>query len=269
MSSKLLKQIVEKKTHNTVKIEIYDSKKLPSIGLTASDTQLIASVMNGEKLDMTVSSAGNFGLFEPEIGISARPFLFSDFDDAWNFMDSEKVRNINKKLEAKNIVVLSHYDNGFRCVTTTIKPVYTVADMKGLKIRTPENQTVMKTMTLLGAVPYPLEFGKLKKALIAGEFDGQENPIPIIYNNQFYKCQKYLTLTNHSYDAMPLVINKAAWDKLSDSEKDILQKAAIEAQDHNRRLVRKQTYELVHELEKKGMTVIRPDLTEFRKAVQQ
>ncbi len=217
---------------------------------------------------MTVSSAGNFGVYATNIGVSALPFLFTDFNKAWKFMDSQIVADVNKELEATNIVVLAHYDNGFRCVTTTNKPVNKVADMKGLHIRTPANQIVMETMMALGAKPEPLDFGKLPAALKAGQFDSQENPIPVIYNNKLYEVQKYLSVTNHSYDAMPLVIRKDLWKKFSAADQKIIKDAALKAQKLNRTIVKEQTESLVKDLKAKGMTVTTPNLKEFATATQ-
>ncbi|MBR1614044.1 MAG: TRAP transporter substrate-binding protein, partial [Treponema sp.] len=252
---------VEKNSKGNIKVEIYDSAKL------GSDTQLIEGVINGT-VDMTVSSAGNFGVYATNIGVSALPFLFTDFNKAWKFMDSQIVADVNKELEATNIVVLAHYDNGFRCVTTTNKPVNKVADMKGLHIRTPANQIVMETMMALGAKPEPLDFGKLPAALKAGQFDSQENPIPVIYNNNLYEVQKYLSVTNHSYDAMPLVIRKDLWKKFSAADQKIIKDAALKAQKLNRSIVKEQTESLVKDLKAKGMTVTTPNLKEFATATQ-
>ena len=261
VASKLFKEEVEKNSKGNIKVEIYDSAKL------GSDTQLIEGVINGT-VDMTVSSAGNFGVYATNIGISALPFLFTDFNKAWKFMDSQIVADVNKELEATNIVVLAHYDNGFRCVTTTNKPVNKVADMKGLHIRTPANQIVMETMMALGAKPEPLDFGKLPAALKAGQFDSQENPIPVIYNNKLYEVQKYLSVTNHSYDAMPLVIRKDLWKKFSAADQKIIKDAALKAQKLNRTIVKEQTESLVKDLKAKGMTVTTPNLKEFATATQ-
>lgn len=261
VASKLFKDEVEKNSKGSIKVEIYDSAKL------GSDSQLIEGIIAGT-VDMTVSSAGNFGVYATNVGISALPFLFTDFNKAWKFMDSDIVAGVNKDLEASNIVVLAHYDNGFRCVTTTKKPVNKVADMKGLHIRTPANQIVMETMTALGAKPEPLDFGKLPAALKAGQFDSQENPIPVIYNNKLYEVQKYLAVTNHSYDAMPLVIRKDLWTKFSPSEQAIIKAAAKKAQDLNRKMVKEQTENLVADLKKAGMTVTNPNLKEFSDATK-
>jgi tripartite ATP-independent transporter DctP family solute receptor len=215
---------------------------------------------------MTVSSAGNFAVYATKLGISAMPFLFSDFESAWAFIDSDLVAGVNKTLEEFNIVVLSHFDNGFRCVTTTKKPVKSVRDMKGLNIRTPQNQIVMETMSALGANPKPYDFTKLKQALTDGLFDSQENPIPIIYNSKLFEEQNYLAITNHSYDAMPLVIRKSLWDTIPAGDRQILIEAAKKAQDLDRQLVKAQTESYVDLLKKAGMTVTTPNLKEIAEA---
>ena len=259
VASLLFKDEVEKASNGRIKIDIHPNGEL------GGDGALIEGVING-KVDMTVSSAGNFAVYATKLGISAMPFLFSDFEDAWAFMDGYLVSEVNKTLEEFGIVVLSHFDNGFRCVTTTKRPVKSVADMKGLNIRTPPNQIVMETMSALGANPKPYAFNELKKALRDGLFDSQENPIPVIYNSKLYEEQKYLSITNHSYDAMPLVIRKELWDMFSPADKAILLSAAKKAQELDRKLVKEQTASYVGKLREEGMTIITPDLKAFKKA---
>ena len=259
VASQLFKEEVEQNSNGRIKIDIHANGDL------GSDAELIEGIIN-DKVDMTVSSAGNFAVYATKLGISALPFLFSDFESAWQFMDSDLIKDVNKTLEEFNIVVLSHYDNGFRCVTTTNKPVNSVKDMKGLNIRTPPNQIVMETMSTLGANPKPYAFNELKQALKDGLFDSQENPIPIIYNSKLFEEQKYLAITNHSYDAMPLVIRKSLWDNLGKGDQQILLDAAIKAQDLDRQLVKSQTEAFVSRLRNAGMTITNPNLKEFAAA---
>lgn len=259
VASQLFKEEVEQNSNGRISISIHPNGEL------GSDAELIEGVIN-DRVDMTVSSAGNFAVYATKLGVSAMPFLFSDFESAWKFMDSDIIKEVNKTLEPFNIVVLSHYDNGFRCVTTTNRPVKSVADMKGLNIRTPPNQIVMETMSTLGANPKPYAFNELKAALRDGLFDSQENPIPVIYNSKLYEEQKYLAVTNHSYDAMPLVIRKSLWDALREGDRQILIDAAIKAQDLNRQLVKNQTESFVSRLRNAGMTITNPNLKEFAAA---
>ncbi|MDE5798276.1 MAG: TRAP transporter substrate-binding protein, partial [Treponemataceae bacterium] len=122
VASLLFKEEVEQNSNGRITVDIHAD------GTLGSDADLIDGVVN-DTLDMTISSAGNFAVYAPEVGISALPFLFSDFESAWQFMDSPLIQDVDKTLEAFNIVVLSHFDNGFRCVTTTDRAVNCVADM--------------------------------------------------------------------------------------------------------------------------------------------
>ena len=259
VASLLFKEEVEKNSDGRLTIDIHSDGEL------GSDGELIEGVINGD-VDMTVSSAGNFAVYSPKVGISAMPFLFSSFEKAWQFMESDVQAEFGKSLEEFGIVVLSYYDNGFRCVTTTDRPVDAVADMQGLNIRTPPNQIVMETMAALGATPKPYAFNELKKALREGLFDSQENPIPVIYNSKLYEEQKYLAITNHSYDAMPLVIRKELWDEFNTADREILLAAAKKAQDLDRRLVKEQTESYVAKLKEEGMTITTPDVKAFQEA---
>ena len=144
------------------------------------------------------------------MGISALPFQFETFDDAWAFMDSDIEAAAEEGLLSQNMRVLAHYCNGFRCVTNSKGPINSPADMNGLLIRTPENPVIMATMTALGANPQPLSFSELYQALQQKTYDAQENPIPVIYNNNLYEVQEYLSITNHIYSGMCFTIAESS-----------------------------------------------------------
>ena len=261
VSTQLFKEEVERATDGRITVDIHTDGEL------GSDSELISGVVNGE-LDITASSAGNFASYAPNVGISAFPFLFDDFEEAWEFVDSDVETRAEAELTEVNVKVLGHFDNGFRCVTTSeaAGPVECVADMDGLKIRIPENQIVMQTMLLLGAEPEVLGFAELYDALKNGTFDAQENPIPVIYNNDLYEVQDNLAITNHSYDVMLFVIRQDVWDSLSESDQKILLDAAAHAQEKDRQLIREQTEDYIQKLEEAGMNVTYPNLEEFKGA---
>ena len=96
--------------------------------------------------------------------------------------------------------------------------------MQGMLIRTPENPVIMATMTALGANPQPLAFSELYQALNQGTYDAQENPIPVIYNNQLYEVQDYLSVTNHIYSGMCFTIAESTWNKLSAEQQEIVRR---------------------------------------------
>ena len=261
VATQQFKEEVESATDGRITVEIHTGGEL------GSDSELISGIVNGD-VDITASSAGNFASYDPNVGISAFPFLFDDFEEAWSFVDGNIEVQAEESLQDYNIKVLGHYDNGFRCVTTSdsVGTVNSVADMNGLVIRTPENPIVMQTMLLLGAEPKVLDFAKLYDALKNGEFDAQENPIPVIYNNKLYEVQSNLAITNHSYDVMLFVIRQDVWDDLSAEDQQILTTAAQNAQKKDRELIKAQTEDYIQKLQDEGMNITYPDLEEFKKA---
>ena len=252
---------VENESNGNIRICIHPS------GEEGSDEELISKMITGD-IDMTVSSAGNYATYSTRLGVTALPFLFDDFESAWEFVDSDTMNDIGSDLEVYNMHVLSWFDNGFRCVTTSEKkgPVRSIEDMKGLNIRTPDNHIVMETMYALGADPKVYPFTKLKEALKNDMFDAQENPIPVICTNRLYEVQKYLTVTNHSYDAMPLTIRYDLWKKIPEKYRNILTEQAAAAQKQDRELVAAQTKDFIQALQNEGMEIIYPNLKPFKDA---
>lgn len=252
---------INEKTDGAITALIYPSGQL------GGDAALIDSIATKSgKVDIVITDASNFATYEPKMGISALPFLFENFDDAWEFMDSDIEAEAEDLLIKNNIRVLAHYDNGFRCMTNSKQPISSPQDMSGLVIRTPENPVIMATMSALGAHPQPLSFSELYPALKAGTYDGQENPIPVIYNNNLYEVQQYLSVTNHIYSGMCFAISESVWQGLSKEQQQILSDAATASAEYDRELNREQTEEYLTALENEGMIVNTPNLDPFIEA---
>ncbi|MDR0584448.1 MAG: TRAP transporter substrate-binding protein [Treponema sp.] len=255
---------IEEKTGANVKAELYHSGQLGGDGALIE-----ALALDSGTVDIIISDASNFSTYVPKMGISALPFLFGDFETAWKFMDSDIEAEVERELISHNMRVLAHYDNGFRCVTTGSKTVRTPADMRNMLIRTPENPVIMASMRALGANPQPLAFSELYMALKQGTYDAQENPVPVIYNNKLYEVQKNLSLTNHIYSGMCFAIGESTWNKLSDSQKQIVAAAAKTSERANREMNKQMTEDFLSKLETEGgMTITQPDLPQFIEATK-
>ena len=229
----------------------------------AVEVQLYPSGQLGGDADLINSIALDSGTVD-----SALPFQFETFDDAWAFMDSDIEAAAEEGLLSQNMRVLAHYCNGFRCVTNSKGPINSPADMNGLLIRTPENPVIMATMTALGANPQPLSFSELYQALQQKTYDAQENPIPVIYNNNLFEVQEYLSITNHIYSGMCFTIAESSWNKLSADQQQIVSDAAKASADYDRELNEQQTNDLVSALEEKGMKINSPELAPFAAATE-
>lgn len=243
--------------------------KLYPAGQLGGDADLINSIaLDAGTVDIIITDASNFATYEPKMGISALPFNFADFNQAWAFMDSDIEAAAEEGLLSQNMRVLAHYCNGFRCVTNSKGPINSPADMNGLLIRTPENPVIMATMTALGANPQPLSFSELYQALQQKTYDAQENPIPVIYNNNLFEVQEYLSITNHIYSGMCFTIAESSWNKLSADQQQIVSDAAKASADYDRELNEQQTNDLVSALEEKGMKINSPELAPFAAATE-
>lgn len=259
VAAQQFKEEVESKTNGSVTVEIYTSGQL------GGDAQLIeALALDSGTVDIIITDASNFATYEPTMGISALPFQFADFEMAWAFMDSDIEVAAEEKMIDQNMRVLAHYDNGFRCVTTGSKEITSPDDMKGLLIRTPENPVIMATMSAMGANPQPLAFSDLYQALNQGTYDAQENPVPVIFNNNLYEVQSYLSITNHIYSGMCFTIAESTWQKMSASQQDIIAAAATASAETNRQMNKQQTEDYLSKLEEAGMTITQPDLAPFQ-----
>ena len=254
---------VAEKTGGAVEVQLYPSGQL------GGDADLINSIaLDSGTVDIIITDASNFATYDAKMGISALPFQFETFDDAWAFMDSDIEAAAEEGLLSQNMRVLAHYCNGFRCVTNSKGPINSPADMNGLLIRTPENPVIMATMTALGANPQPLSFSELYQALQQKTYDAQENPIPVIYNNNLYEVQEYLSITNHIYSGMCFTIAESSWNKLSADQQQIVSDAAKASADYDRELNEQQTNDLVSALEEKGMKINSPELAPFAAATE-
>ena len=255
---------IEKESGGALSAELYPSGQL------GGDAALIeAMALDSGTVDIVITDASNFATYEPKMGLSALPFNFKTYEDAWEFMDSDIHRDVEQLLVDHNMRVLSSYCNGFRCVTTSKIVINSPDDMKGMLIRTPENPVIMATMRALGANPQPLAFSELYMALQQGTYDAQENPIPVIYNNKLFEVQKYLSITNHIYSGMCFTIAESVWERLSDSQKKIVADAAKSSSAFNRKLNKQMAEDFIGKLASEGgMTIINPDLAPFKQATQ-
>jgi tripartite ATP-independent transporter DctP family solute receptor len=182
-----------------------------------------------------MTSTAVLGNFHPQVAVFDLPFIFRDREHAFKALDTVGME-IAKDLEEKGMKVLAYYENGVRNMTNNIRPIRVPEDMKGLKIRVMEQPIYIAMMKALGANPTPMAFGELFTALQKGVVDGQENPAAHIYTKRFFEVQKYISLTEHTYSAEPLVVSMITWNKLTPEQQTIIQEAAEEACDWQRQL---------------------------------
>ena len=221
-------ELVYEKTNGEVEIQVFPSSQL------GNQRDLVEGLTLGT-VDMTLTSTAVLGNFHEQVAVFDLPFIFRNRSHAFKALDTVGME-IAKGLEPKGLKVLAYFENGVRNMTNNVRPIRKPEDMKGLKIRVMEQPIYIAMMKALGANPTPMAFGELFTALQKGVVDGQENPAAHIYTKRFFEVQKYISLTEHTYSAEPLVISMITWNKLTPEQQKILQEAANEAKDWQRQL---------------------------------
>jgi tripartite ATP-independent transporter DctP family solute receptor len=184
------------------------------------------------------------------------PFLFRDAEHAYKVLDGEIGQSLLKKFESVGIMGLAFWENGFRHITTSKKPINQPTDMKGLKIRVMENKIHQAAFRQIGADAIPMAWGEVFTSLQQGLLDAQENPTPIVYAFKLYEVQKYLSLTGHFYSPAPVLLSKRTWDRLPADLQKIVYDTTLEVARFQRGLIHKEEQKQIAELRAKGMVVI-------------
>ena len=207
-------------------------------------------------IECTITSTGPTGNFVPETRNLDVPFLFRDTAHARGVLDSQIGQDLLARFTPRGLVALAWMENGFRHMTNNRREVNTPADVRGLKVRTMENPVHMRAFQTLGAMPTPMAFSELVPALQQGTVDGQENPIPVILNNNLNQVQRFLTLTGHVYSPALLLCNPAFVNRLNAADRAALVQAGRDAAAANRARVTSDEQTGVDELRRRGMTVV-------------
>lgn len=229
------------------------------------DAAMVTALRTGA-LDLSANSQGACSSAVPEYAAYGMPFLFSTPDQAFQLLDGPLGKELADKSAAKGMVVLGYWDNGIRHMTNSKHAITKVADMKGLKMRTPPDAVLVDIMQALGAEAQQIKFAELYVALQQGVVDGQENPLVNFHASKLYEVQKHLTLTSHMFQMTPLLISKRSWDRLNDADRKALTEAAAEATALQRKLSSEADARLLEDLKAKGVQVSNVDKVEFTRA---
>ena len=195
-------------TNGRLEIRLFPANQL------GSDTDLMSQVRNGG-VEFFNQASSVLSTLVPAAGIVNTGFAFDDYDQVWKAMDGSLGKYVRAQVEKVGLLTMSKpWDNGFRQVTTSSKPVTTPDDLRGLKLRVPSAPMLSSLFAALGASPTPINFNEVYSALQTKLVEGQENPLAIISTARLYEVQKYCSLTNHVWDAYWILGNRKAVERL-------------------------------------------------------
>lgn len=243
------KDFVEKAANGTMEVQIYPANQLGGEERNFQDIQ-------NKVIQAASLAVNNATVFSPSLGFFDLPYIFSTFDEAYMAMD-ENWDEINKRMikESGNMAV-GWLVQGFRVLSNSKRPVKTLADLKGLKIRVPNNPIMIGTFKAWDCEPAPMAWDETFNALQQKVVDGQENPYAVFASNKFEEVQKYITEIHYKLWIGPIVVNADWLDKLPADQKTAVIEGGKYATKRNREMIAAMDKELKEAIAKAGVAIL-------------
>lgn len=254
--------LMGQRTGGKIEIKVFPSSQL------GNERELEEGLQIGN-VDFTFGGPGVLTNFDPAIGIFDMPFMFRDYAHANRVMDGAIGREVWDSLRTKaGIRVLGSGAQGFRYVLTRTKPVKSIEDLKGLKIRVPEAETFLRTFRLLGASPVGVPWGETYLAMQNGVVDGLEGVPDVILNHKMFEVGKYVAKTGHIMATLQLLVSEKIYQSLRPDVRKVIDETGLEVWRAQRAAAQADNEKAEAELVKKGLAFAAVDLKPFQAAVR-
>lgn len=220
---------LEEATNGQVKLELFGNGQL------GGEREMTEQIQLGT-LDMGLITSGPVGNFVPELSVLEMPFIFRDLDHVYKTLDGEIGQELLSKLEDSGIKGLALWENGMRHLSNNKRPIQTPEDVKGLKMRTIENDIFVDTFKALGADATPIAFPEVYTSFQQGVVDGFDAAYGVFESSKMYEVQKQWTELNIFYSTGVLMINKEKFDSLPANVQEAMVKLGLEVAPEQRKL---------------------------------
>jgi len=215
-------RVVAERSGDRLQIRVFHSRQLGEEKETIEQTRVGA-------IDLNRTNVALIGTFVPAMNVLAMPFLFRSIEHLEKVLDGPIGNEILESFEPYGFVGLAFYDSGARSIYNSVRPVRSVADLKGLRLRVQQSELMSDMMRALGAEPVELPYGQVLTALVTRLIDGAENNWPSFVTTDHYKHAGYYTLTEHTMSPEVLVMSQKAWQSLSADDRQIFRGAAAQS----------------------------------------
>jgi len=211
---------VEAESGGTIEVELFPDGQL------ATGTDAIVNGIQTGAFEVSHFNTGSWATYSDAFSELNMPFLFSDYDQVHGLLEGDIGTAMKAQLEqdVPGVKPLAYISIGFRNITSS-KPIHSVADMQGLKIRTMDDKLQIAAMEAMGAAVTSVPISELYSALQTKMVDAQENPLSTIYSQKFYEVNPYCCITRHSYTSTFVFMNADIYNNLSDAQKAAVDKA--------------------------------------------
>jgi len=253
---------IKAQTNGRVEIEIFPNNQL------GSDTDMLSQLRSGAIEFFTLSGL-ILSTLVPVASINGIGFAWSSYDQVWPAMDGGLGAYIRAQITKAGLHAMEQaWDNGFRQITSSTRPIKTPDDLKGFKIRVPPSPLWTSMFKAFDAAPTSINFSEVYSALQTKVVEGQENPLAVIFFAKLYEVQKYLSQTNHMWDGFWFLANGKAWQGLPADVRDVITKNLNQSALDQREDVKKANDTLQADLTSKGLEFIKVDPAPFRAKLQ-
>ena len=260
-AAEFFKKRAEELTQGKVKVEIYANSVL------YKDKEEMEALQLGA-VQMLAPSLAKFGpLGVKEFEVFDLPFLFDNYAELHKVTQGPVGRQLLDKLDSRGIKGLAYWDNGFKVMSSN-KPIRTVADYKGQKLRIQSSKVLEAQMRALGVLPQVIAFSEVYQALQTGVVDGTENPPSNLYTQKMHEVQKYVSVTDHGYLGYAVITNKKFWDGLPADVRGQLDKAMKEATEFADKIAKEENDRALDAVKKTGKTEVSVPSAEERHALR-
>jgi TRAP-type transport system periplasmic protein len=262
IAARQFQQALEEEAPGQFEVQFYPNRQL------GDEKEMLEGLSFGT-LHMGVITNAPIASIEPAFQINDMPFLYADEAQAHKVLDGAAGQELMNKLEDKKIKGFGFAEGGFRQMINNVRPIAEPKDVEGIKWRVMQNPVYLGMFRALGGNAVPMAWGEVFTAVQQGTVDGLEIPLAVILNNGYFEVTKNLSLTNHTYSALGMLMSQKTWEKLTDDQKAAVQKAARKAIERQRDINAANEKEIKVKLQGHGMQINRiKDPAAFRAKVQ-
>lgn len=224
--AKRFAELVAEYSNGDITVKLFPSGQL------GNETGMIQNARLGT-LDFALVGIGNLTPFAKKLGALTMPYVIASHEDAVRITTGALGQRWNQiAREDAGVQVVGWTYSNFRYLTNSKRPVTTLEDLKGLKVRVPQNKLMLATYEAWGAAPIAMAWPEVFTALQQGVVDGQDNPYIVNYTMKFQEVQKYLTEVHYQYSLQPLLVGVRNYNKFTPEERAIIDRAGLEAQQY-------------------------------------
>ena len=262
VASEEFAKLLSEKTDGRYHITVYNDGQL------GDERDSIEAVQLGN-LDFAVVNVSVLANFVPQLSVFDLPYLIQSTDHADKVFKGEIRDQMMEWISGIGVKGLGVWESGFRNLTNSTRPVNSMEDVAGLRIRVMENELHQKLWIALGADAVPMAWGEAYTAMQQGALDGQENPLTVILSNNVQEVNQYLAMTEHVYSMVVPIMSQKLWDSMTAEDQAILEEVMAEMMDKEREITRQQNDEALGQLMDAGMEVTYPDKSAFIEATKE